>query len=234
MAFTNRDRIALYTHLRGFEGDFDRSQAQIRTVTSAWTAAVLGAIGYLTVNLASRSSAAGVDSGNAPAEFLIYLREVICFIGSLGIYAFWYVDQRIYQRLLHSVYAYGLYLEYLNPELPQVRSAVYRANLDITYGLSVFYRVQFWALTLLSWILLFVNTGDVPAGPICYAFALAVVFTIVIGLLDCRARKWRSLDEIVRLLFPDLADRLPKPGEASDAAWLSRVRANPMMPVEPE
>lgn len=232
MAFTNSDRIALYIHLRTFEGDFDKSQAQIRTVTSAWTAAVLGAIGYLTINLASQSLGKGTAGNNVPAEFLIYLREAICFIGSLGVFAFWYVDQRIYQRLLHSIYAYGLFLEYKNPELPQIRSTAYRANLDITYGLSVFYRVQFWALMLLSWALLLANTRDAQVGSIIYAYVGAAGFTLAVIVLDSISRQWRSLDQIIDLLFPELAGALPKLHDSTnDTNWFARIRQNPMMPL---
>ena len=44
---TNAERLAVYTHLRTFESDFDKSQSQIRAICAAWSAAVVGAIALI-------------------------------------------------------------------------------------------------------------------------------------------------------------------------------------------
>ena len=111
--FAATERVALYVHLRTFESDFDKSQSQMREISSAWTAAVLAAIGLLITTAATPivvpESANLIPKGliDVRADALAYLRAVICFVGSAGVLAFWYVDQGVYQRLLHSVFAYG-------------------------------------------------------------------------------------------------------------------------------
>ena len=136
----------------------------------------------------------------------------------------------VYQRLLHSTYAYGLYLEFKNPELPQIRSAVYRANLDITHSLGAFYRVQFWALVVLSWLLVVTSWGSAPHEVFYAPFA----FTLVAICLELLTRKWGSLDEVIERLYPDLWAALPRANRANqqiiDEQWLARIRERPMPP----
>jgi hypothetical protein len=128
--FLPDDRVALYAHLRTFESDFDKSQSQMRAISSAWTAAVLAAIA-LVITTAATPIVVPMNARLSPdglidirTNALAYLRAVICFVGSAGVLAFWYIDQGVYQRLLHSVFAYGLFVESKEPDLPQVRSAM--------------------------------------------------------------------------------------------------------------
>jgi hypothetical protein len=149
--FEDKDRLAFYMHLRSFESDFDKSQSQLRTVASAWSAAVLAAIALVVINGATPLIVppnAVLQPDTAVADRTLaffFLRQLICLIGSLGIFAFWFVDHSVYQRLLHTVFAYGLFLELKQRDLPQLRSSLFAANLDITSWLGMFYRVQFWA-----------------------------------------------------------------------------------------
>jgi hypothetical protein len=208
--FTNTERLALYTHLRSFESDFDKSQSQMRAICSAWSAAVLGAIA-LTVTSAN-TPPAGIpgDMIAHRAETLAYLRSLICMTGSAGVFAFWFVDQRIYQRLLHSVFGYGLYLEFMHPDLPQVRSTLFIANLDITNGLAWFYRMQFWTFAVIACVFVWqpfgIDLGPTPKG--IKAISEIHLAGVLVG--DLYSRRWPSLRSLIEKVFgPNFAQNLP-------------------------
>lgn len=155
---------------------------------------------------------------------IYYLRQVICLIGSVGIFAFWFVDQRVYQRLLHTVFAYGLFMEFKNPDLPQIRSNLFAANLDITSWLGWFYGVQFVAFLFLSGIFMFV--GVKPIEHATFAMPIVHMLGVIIGLKV--AFCWQSLKNIVDKLYPDLAANWPdwERNDATVGAWLSRINNN--------
>ena len=219
--FTSADRVALYTHLRTFESDFDKSQSQMRAISSAWTAAVLAAVALL-ITTAATPIAVPKDGTLEPggliyvrADALAYLRASICLLGSLGVLAFWYVDQGVYQRLLHSVFAYGLFVEAKHPELPQVRSAMFLANLDVTNRLGVFYRAQFWLFVGISIVSDLVSRviGHTPIDPgVWGVIGIHALAALVLDLI-C-SHTWPSLDDTIRDFYPELAAALPSRSEA--------------------
>jgi hypothetical protein len=207
--FSNSERLSVYTHLRTFESDFDKSQGQIRAICSAWSAAALGAIGLIAVN-AFTPPVGPIDP--ARGEHLAYLRGVICMIGSAGVFAFWFIDQRVYQKLLHSIFAYGLFLELKHPDLPQLRSSLFIANLDITSGLSWFYRMQFWIFLLIAAVFVLqpfaIDLGPVPKG--IKSLTWLHLGLVVFG--EWRSSRWLSLQKIIEELYPDLRNALPERG----------------------
>jgi hypothetical protein len=224
--FDSTERAAVYTHLRSFESDFDKSQSQMRAICSAWSAAVLGAIA-LTV-----TSAYTPPSGLTPeliahrADTLSYLRNLICIVGSAGVFAFWFIDQRIYQRLLHSVFGYGLYIESKYPELPQVRTSLFVANLDITNGLAWFYRIQFWTFGVIACVFVFQPFG-IDLGPTPkYIKAISELHAIGVVCGEIYSRTWPSLQELIDQTFPrDFASSVPKTRrDAEINAWRQRVQ----------
>lgn len=179
------DRVALYTHLRTFESDFDKSQSQMRAISSAWTGAVLAAIALL---ITTAATPIAVPQGGTlkpdglievRADSLAYLRAVICFVGSAGVLAFWYVDQGIYQRLLHSAFAYGLFVEANQPELPQVRSAMFLANLDVTNRLGIFYRAQYYLFVVISVVIYWIS-GSIAHNPTGVLYVIVPHFILAI------------------------------------------------------
>jgi hypothetical protein len=231
--FTNAERLVLYTHLRVFESDFDKSQSQIRAISAAWSGVVVGAIALLVTNEYTPPNGMQTVQLNARAEILDILRTVVCFFASAGVYAFWFIDQRIYQRLLHSVFAYGLFVEFKNPDLPQIRSSMFLANLDVTNGLAWFYRTQFFMFLLISAVLAFLVSKRVtPAVLILLAIHLVVA---LIG--ESRSRNWPSLKTLVDDVYGndgDFAQAVPL-GATDDgrlANWQNRVR-NPPIPLTP-
>ncbi len=212
--FTKADRVALYTHLRTFESDFDKSQSQMRAISSAWTGAVLAALALL---ITTAATPIAVPQGGTlkpdglidfRADALAYLRAVICFLGSAGVLAFWYVDQGIYQRLLHSAFAYGLFAEANEPELPQVRSAMFLANLDVTNRLGIFYRAQYYLFVVIS-IVIYWSSGLIAHNPnnVVYVIVLHFILAIVCDLIFSHI--WPSLDDTIRDFYPELAEALP-------------------------
>jgi hypothetical protein len=210
------DRVSLYVHLRTFESDFDKSQSQMRAIASAWTAAVLAAIALLIITAATPiaipqgGTLRPGDLIDVRADTLAYLRAVICFIGSAGVFAFWYVDQGVYQRLLHSAFAYGLFLECREPDLPQVRSSMFLANLDVTNRLGIFYRAQFWLFVAVS------IGVDVISRSVGHSAIDCQVWYVIgahgLAALCCdlvSSNTWPSLDDTIRDLYPELAAVLP-------------------------
>ena len=233
--FTNAERLVLYTHLRGFESDFDKSQSQIRAIAAAWSGVVVGAVALIVTNAFTPPS--GTLNISVRAENLAILRTMVCIIGSAGVYAFWFIDQRIYQRLLHSVFAYGLFVEFRNPDLPQIRSSMFMANLDVTNGLAWFYRMQFMTFPAIS-ILLAVSlneTMSLPVGVLILVHILGVIF----GLYQ--SAKWSSLRDLISEIYGwpagDFAQAMPPPNAARGynrmtQAWLDRINQQPV-PLKP-
>ncbi|WP_040622106.1 hypothetical protein, partial [Rhodovulum sp. PH10] len=114
----DKDELAAYAHLRLFESDFDRAQGQLRAVSSAWSAAVLAATALITIHAA--------EGDSDQRSQLLYVVQLVLLFGSFGVFAFWYVDQRVYQRLLHSVFAYGLHREFRDRLETRTRAALRR------------------------------------------------------------------------------------------------------------
>lgn len=224
--FKTAERLAIYTHIRTFESDFDKSQSQIRAICSAWSAAVLVAIGTIVIS-------AVTPPPGPPAnreEVLALLRGLVCIVGSGGVLAFWYVDQRVYQRLLHSAFAYGLQLEVANPELPQIRSALFVTSSDITEKLGWFYRVQFLTFFAIHLFFAFQPPALKLGPPMNLLAGLAGAHLALLGLGLLSSMNWPSLGKVIENTYPDLNSKLPKFSKPCDAsspkkkkAWRERI-----------
>ena len=234
--FTETGRLAVYSQLRSYESDYDRAQGQIRAIASAWSAAVLAAVALITINSVTPVVVpAGAELHPATVLqdrpwMLLYLRLVICLIGSAGVFVFWFIDQRVYQRLLHSVFAYGLHVEFKNKDLPQVRSAMLASNLDITRWLGLFYRMQLWAFVVLA------------ASFIFFAQSRPLMAFVIIGchlggaiIAEACASGWPSLEEIVDNLYSDLGKAWPNFKDRQNPKrkdWAARIAGNPAQPQQ--
>lgn len=242
--FPAAERMSAYAHLRTYESDFDKSQSQLRAIASAWSAAVLAAVGLITITIATpfvqpTDGAKILPEGvlNHRVEILFYLREIICAVGTGGIFAFWYVDQCVYQRLLHAVFAYGLALEHKYPDLPQIRSSLLAANLDVTNKLGWFYRSQFWAFVVLSLafgILVYFSHPTMAQDDwrrfLYIEWTLLVCHMVGAGIGESLSRGWPSLREVTGRLFPDLEASIPDWGQVAAKEkineWMARIRPN--------
>lgn len=204
---------------------FDKSQSQMRAICSAWSAAVLGALALTVTSAYTPPSGLTSELISHRADTLSYLRNLICIVGSAGVFAFWFIDQRIYQRLLHSVFGYGLYMEWKHPDLPQVRSTLYIANLDITNGLAWFYRTQFWTFAIIALIFVLqpfgIDLGPTPKG--IKTISEFHVAAVIIG--EIYSRSWPSLQTLIEKVLPeDFAASVPATKNDKDTkAWRDRI-----------
>jgi hypothetical protein len=232
MPFDDKDRLLMYTHLRSFESDFDKAQSQLRAIASAWSAAALAAVALITINSLT-PFVVGPGATLQPETVLsermaifFALRGMICLVASLGILVFWFLDQGVYQRLLHTVFAHGLYLELKNPELPQIRSSLFAANRDVGARLGWFFRVQFWAFFVLSLLfVVFTSGATTPAiGVLGVHFAIGIATELI---AFCRGQ---SLPQIVENFYPELNAAWPPlkdPTHPNTVAWKNRIAPTP-------
>lgn len=139
-----KELVAIYTSLRVYESDCDKAQGTLRTIASAWLLAAIGGIGLI---VQSEFSATGRLDEFVAAP----LRQVFLLFACMGLISLWYLDQRIYQRLLHGSFAAGCWMEEKFPEiLPPIRMYIFRLNLDITRYLGWFYRAPILLLSILA------------------------------------------------------------------------------------
>lgn len=135
----DKEIVALYTSLS--EGTIGTAQGTLRTIASTWLLAALAALGYLI-----QAEYLG-DSPVKGAEVACSLRQSVLLVAALGLSALWYLDQRVYQPLLHSVFASGCWLEQrFQHVIPPFRTYMYLKNADITASLGWFYRAPLIAL----------------------------------------------------------------------------------------
>jgi len=204
MPLENRERVAIYMHLRSFESDFDRSQAQIRTVASTW---LLGAAGGIVLAFSTKAWPAGISPQ--------VVAGIVCLLGNIGIALLWFVDQRVYQKLLHGVFVYGLALEATNPDLPQIRTALYAQNRNIGPFLSFYYFAPMIILTILSFIF-FVWTPTMPT------IGILVANFFVLAVWGVWSQRWAPLEEELAAFGPGVQ------GHFRNERYLDRLRANPI------
>lgn len=122
---------------RNYEQDFDRAQGQIRQAASVWTLAGFAAFAYV------------LSLEQVPDSLTRYSFGVlVSFASAFGVAMLWFIDQLVYQRLLHSAFVHGLYLEWREKNLPQIRTKMYCDNLNISFNLSLFYIVPVGAFLI--------------------------------------------------------------------------------------
>lgn len=242
--FDCADRVALYVHLRSFESDFDKSQSQMRALSSAWSTAVLAAIAVIITTAATPiveplgAKLLPVGVVDDRTEVLAYLRAIICFVGSAGVYAFWYIDQGVYQRLLHSVFAYGLFVESSDTKLPQIRSSMFLANLDVTNRLGTFYRAQFWLFAVISVLVDVLGRGaghksaNAPLE-VWYIIGFHALAVLVCDLVS--AHTWPSLEDTLANFYPDMLKTLPvrHKSKVGVKSLLTKLCTKPVQPDTP-
>ena len=143
-----------YNSLRAYEAEFNRSQAGVKQIASAWLLAYFGGLGFLLLN----------PSDAVPQDFRWLLAGGLSGLASIGLGLLWVLDQKIYQRLLHAIFVYGLFIEWRRREDPtflKPRMALYHFCSDVSWRLSFFYWlplamiagfsfVCFWGVTSVS------------------------------------------------------------------------------------
>jgi len=123
--FAAREVVAAYNGLRVFESDYDKAQGQLRTIASAWLLSGIGALGLITN--AELGKTASLDKVVASD-----MRQIVLLVLGLGLTSIWRLDQKVYQHLLHCVFALGYEIELNFRCVPPVRMQLYHFNRDIT------------------------------------------------------------------------------------------------------
>jgi hypothetical protein len=140
------ERLARYAQLRAYESDFDRAQAEMRRTAGLWILAAFSALAYLLTAAARISSGAeGMEAQAVP-----FLAATVSWLAILGLFVLWYVDQGVYQRMLNSVFVYGIFLEWHDSRLPQIRKIMYLSNQNISNKLSWYYFMAMAFFTVVS------------------------------------------------------------------------------------
>ncbi len=125
----------LQQHLRDFENQFDNAQGNLRGTAALWTLAGIGGVsGAAAVDASSIFGALGMEGAGT-----FSLISLISFIVILGVANLWQIDQFVYQRLLHSVFAYGMIIEEDLPARERLRNAINARVPDVTNALSLYY-----------------------------------------------------------------------------------------------
>jgi hypothetical protein len=140
-ALDAKDITPIQGQLRAFQSDFDKAQSSLRTIASAWILAAVGAVALVTQNEFGGTSR--LDPIVASS-----FRQALLLIAALGLTSLWYLDQRVYQRLLHSVFSTGCHLELATDKVLPIRVRAYLLNSDVTHHLGWFYRAPLIVLVV--------------------------------------------------------------------------------------
>lgn len=210
----------IQAQLRTFESDFDKAQSSLRTIASAWILAAIGAVGLVTQ--AEFGGTSRLDPVVAASA-----RQILLLAATLGLSSLWYLDQRVYQRLLHAVYSVGCHLELATDKILPIRTRAYLLNFDVTHHMGWFYRAPLWVLVaasvggLYQSLVGFNSTlaallnGAAPSLKPTQIWALPLLITVMhIGffiVITCQSRKWPSLDNSLPQKLRDMrtAQRTP-------------------------
>lgn len=99
-----------YWALADYEKHLNTIQGAIRTLVVNW---ILGFGTALAILMRGNVTSLLMP----PAQTCI----VVCFLASAGIFLFWIIDQKVYQRLLGGVFLAGLRIEKQDPRFPPMR-----------------------------------------------------------------------------------------------------------------
>lgn len=175
----------LQRHLREFENQFDNAQGNLRTAGSVWTLAGIGGLAGAAALDTSHTYMARHFDGFMPEALMSF----VCFLVVIGLANLWSVDQFVYQRLLHSVFGYGMAIEeYLEPH-ERLRLAVNAHVKDVTGPLSQFYWMPIVVFLVIFGILNAVQSWDqftLIAGILWLLFFMCVLWTF---RLICKSRQ---------------------------------------------
>jgi len=223
-SLTSAEAAAIYSQLRTYESDYDKAQSTLRTIASAWILAAIGAVG-----LVIQSEAGGANK--LDPFVAASLRQALLLIAALGLSSLWFLDLRVYQRLLHAVFSLGCHLELANDNLLPIRSRAYLLNYDITYRLGWFYRAPLLVLLCAAIVSLYhsifglhqtvlaLSNCSVPAPAPASEWVLPLLIAAFHVFFFVRLRRqsddWPSLDP---LLPADLVEARKAMQQATSAS----------------
>ncbi|MBY0612574.1 MAG: hypothetical protein K2P80_10355 [Beijerinckiaceae bacterium] len=227
-----RDVLSTYNSLRAFESDYDKAQGQLRAIASTWLLAGIGAVGViLNSELSYVPATSTAASQGLPAATASILRQLLMFVVSLGMISLWRLDQKVYQNLLHNVFALGYWIEYKYPLVPPTRMLLYHGNNDITDSLGQFYSrpvgviltcavlnllhamfgIGDLATAIWSWTApsLLPQTQWLPCAAVMTLHALHTLVTLL------ASRNWGSLRDLLPIAAQQAKDKREAPPQRS-------------------
>ena len=121
--------------LRTFESDFDKAQAEIRRTAALWLVASMSAIAFVLIES---------KPGDAGTELALASLILVAWASIAGLFVLWWIDQNTYQRLLETIFTYGLFIEWktykgARSSTLAPRSALFAQNMGFSWKLSMFY-----------------------------------------------------------------------------------------------
>lgn len=159
--------------LRAYEHHFNQLELKVRQMASVWILAIFSAIAFI---VRGDLNPQGVLLGPMP------LLGLIALFGNLGLLTLWFLDQRVYHRLLAASYQLGLELERKDPEMMPIRNLMW-VNMDgrgLGRFAAVFYAVPMAVNALVGLFAAFRELpADTPAG---WLLAVPAVIAVVIPL----------------------------------------------------
>lgn len=130
-----------YPTIVSYEHHFNDLQAGLRQLASVWLMAAMGAIAWMIQ-----------EKLDTPAMDVRLLMAIVCTLGNAGLLIIWILDQLVYHRLLNAVFLLGLRMEYLDPQLPPIRSLMmlFSRKRGMSRYLRLFYLVPMGALAVVA------------------------------------------------------------------------------------
>ena len=150
------------------------------------------------------------------------LSAVVCLLAVSGITILWTVDQRVYQKLLHAAFVYGLAVEAQNPDLPQIRTMMNLTSGNIGPFISFYYPGPIIVFTSLCLVFASMDNSWI-------AYLATVTSFIILGVCFSVSRAWTPLEE----LLSSFNDRVQS--ETRRARMIERMReSEPLRKGDPE
>ena len=155
-----------YKQIFAYEQHFNSLEGGLRQLASVWLLAALSAIAYVV-----RQNLAGalID-----AKLLI---AIVALMGNTGLLVLWILDQLVYHRLLNAVYLLGLRMEFVDPNLPPIRTLMmlYSKKRGMARFQRLFYLVPMLGLGLISLGASTWSVGADDARRVVYLIGVAAV-----------------------------------------------------------
>lgn len=143
---TNTEAVALLQEMGNYERHFNQLQSTYRSFASAWLLAAFGAMGYVLTQTEP-------DKLLLPTNWLV---AAAALAACIGIVLLWYMDVRVYHRLLEGCFDTAHYLESCY-DLPAFREHMRKALGEgrVSRAITLYYGVPGCILALIFCVSLF-------------------------------------------------------------------------------
>ncbi len=137
------NNVSEYGQIKDYEHHFNNLEMEIRKFASAWLLVALGAIAFI--------FRGGIDNPLLAPKVLI---AIVCLMGNIGLVTLWVLDQLVYHRLLNAVFLLGLRMEYLDPNVPPIRTLMmlYSRKRGMARYLRLYYLIPMAVLACIAFV----------------------------------------------------------------------------------